>query len=66
MRIIDRYVFSSFIRNYLISFMVLIGMYVVLDMVFHFDELSRFYPDFRHLKRLLFAIDLRKMVNLKL
>jgi lipopolysaccharide export system permease protein len=39
MRIIDRYVFSSFIRNYLISFMVLIGMYVVLDMVFHFDEL---------------------------
>ena len=39
MRIIDRYVFSSFLRNYLISFMVLIGMYVVLDMVFHFDEL---------------------------
>ena len=33
---------------------------------FHFDELSRFYPDFRHLKRLLCAIDLRKMVNLKL
>ena len=33
---------------------------------FHFDELARFYPDFRHLKRLLFAIDLRKMVNLKL
>ena len=39
MRIIDRYVFFSFLRNYLISFMVLIGMYVVLDMVFHFDEL---------------------------
>src|SRR5215213_9225167 len=39
MKIIDRYVFSSFLRNYLISFMVLIGMYVVLDMVFHFDEL---------------------------
>ena len=39
MRIIDRYVFTSFLRNYLISFMVLIGMYVVLDMVFHFDEL---------------------------
>jgi len=33
---------------------------------FHFDELARFYPNFRHLKRLLFAIDLRKMVNLKL
>ncbi|HZN65587.1 MAG TPA: LptF/LptG family permease [Tepidisphaeraceae bacterium] len=40
MRIIDRYVFFSFLRNYLISFMVLIGMYVVLDMVFHFDELA--------------------------
>ena len=28
MRIIDRYVFSSFLRNYLISFFVLVGMYV--------------------------------------
>lgn len=33
---------------------------------FHFDELSRFYPQFRNLKALLFAIDLRSMVNLKL
>ncbi len=32
----------------------------------HFDELSKFYPDFQHLKPLLFAIDLRSMVNLKL
>jgi tetratricopeptide (TPR) repeat protein len=32
----------------------------------HFDHLSKFYPDFRHLKTLLFAIDLRSMVNLKL
>jgi tetratricopeptide (TPR) repeat protein len=32
----------------------------------HFDELSTFYPDFRNLKSLLFAIDLRSMVNLKL
>ena len=31
---------SSFIRNYLISFMVLIGLYIVLDMVFNFDELA--------------------------
>jgi lipopolysaccharide export system permease protein len=45
MRIIDRYVFSSFLRNYLISFMVLIGMYVVLDMVFHFDELVDVDPN---------------------
>jgi len=33
---------------------------------FHFDRLAAFYPDFRHLKSLLFAIDLRSMVNLKL
>ena len=33
---------------------------------FHFDELAKFYPQFRNLKNLLFAIDLRGMVNLKL
>lgn len=32
----------------------------------HFDELARFYPNFKNLKSLLFAIDLRSMVNLKL
>jgi lipopolysaccharide export system permease protein len=39
MKILDRYVLRSFLYNYLISFMVLIGMYIVLDMVFNFDEL---------------------------
>jgi tetratricopeptide (TPR) repeat protein len=33
---------------------------------YHFEELSRYYPEFRHLKSLLFAIDLRSMLNLKL
>jgi tetratricopeptide (TPR) repeat protein len=33
---------------------------------FHFSELAKFYPQFRNLKNLLFAIDLRSMVNLKL
>jgi tetratricopeptide (TPR) repeat protein len=33
---------------------------------YHFDKLAGFYPEFRHLKSLLFAIDLRSMVNLKL
>jgi len=32
----------------------------------HFDELTKFYPEFRNLKKLLFAIDLRSMVNLRL
>lgn len=40
MKILDRYVLSTFLKNYLISMMVLIGLYVVLDMVFNFDELA--------------------------
>jgi tetratricopeptide (TPR) repeat protein len=32
----------------------------------HFDELARFYPEFRNLKRVLYALDLRSMINLKL
>ena len=33
---------------------------------FHFEELARYYPQFRNLKSLLFAIDLRAMVNFRL
>ena len=33
---------------------------------FHFGELARQYPEFRNLKSLLFAIDLRSMVNFRL
>lgn len=33
---------------------------------FHFDELAKFYPQFRNLKNMLYALDLRSMVNLKL
>src|SRR5438094_7737984 len=40
MKILDRYVLITFLKNYLISFMVLIGLYIVLDMVFNFDELA--------------------------
>jgi tetratricopeptide (TPR) repeat protein len=32
----------------------------------HFEELARYYPQFRNLKSLLFAIDLRSMINFKL
>ncbi len=39
MKILDRYVLISFLKNYLLSFMVLVGLYVVLDMLFNFDEL---------------------------
>src|SRR4051812_44249737 len=39
MKILDRYILRSFLYNYVISFVVLIGMYIVLDMVFNFDDL---------------------------
>jgi lipopolysaccharide export system permease protein len=45
MKILDRYVIISFIKNYCISFMVLVGMYVVLDMVFNFGNLVQFEPN---------------------
>jgi tetratricopeptide (TPR) repeat protein len=32
----------------------------------HFEELAKFYPEFRNLKSLLFALDLRSMVNFRL
>ena len=32
---------------------------------FHYAKLAHFYPNFRHLKNLLMAVDLRAMVNLK-
>jgi lipopolysaccharide export system permease protein len=38
---IDRYVLGMFIKNYLIAFMVLVGLYVVLDMVIAFDEFTQ-------------------------
>jgi len=38
-KILDRYVLTTFLKNYLLSFMVLVGLYVVLDMLFNFDEL---------------------------
>ena len=39
MKILDRYVLTTFLKNYLISFVVLVGMYVVMDMVFNFRDL---------------------------
>jgi lipopolysaccharide export system permease protein len=38
-KILDRYLLIGFIKNYLIAFMVLIGLYMALDMVFNFDDL---------------------------
>ncbi|HZZ44542.1 MAG TPA: LptF/LptG family permease [Tepidisphaeraceae bacterium] len=39
MKTLDRYVLSAFLKNYLIAFFVLIGMFVILDMVFKFDDI---------------------------
>ena len=39
MKILDRYVLTLFLKNYVISLAVLIGMYIVMDMVFSFDDI---------------------------
>jgi lipopolysaccharide export system permease protein len=44
MTIIDRYVLGAFVKNYLISLMVLVGMYIALDMVFNFGNLTQALP----------------------
>jgi lipopolysaccharide export system permease protein len=44
MRILTKYVLYTFLKNYLISLMVLIGLYIVLHMVFSFDELAENVP----------------------
>jgi lipopolysaccharide export system permease protein len=40
MKILTRYILLAYFKNYLISLFVLIGLYVVLDMVFNFDEFT--------------------------
>jgi lipopolysaccharide export system permease protein len=39
MKLLDRYVLVLFLKNYLISLMVLMGMYVVMDMVLQFNTI---------------------------
>jgi lipopolysaccharide export system permease protein len=39
--ILDKYVLGSFIRDYLISLMALVGLYIALDMVFNFGNLTQ-------------------------
>ncbi len=39
MRILDRYVLLTFLKNYVISLTVLIGLYVAMDLLFRFDSL---------------------------
>ncbi len=41
MKLLDRYVLFLFLKNYLISLTVLIGMYVVMDMVLRFDDIVK-------------------------
>lgn len=42
MRILDRYVLTSFLKNYFISTVVLVGFYVLLDMIFGLDNFTGF------------------------
>ena len=45
MKLLDRYVISSFLKNYAIALIVLIGLYIVLDMVFNLDVLTNVKAD---------------------
>lgn len=38
--VVDRHVLYAFIRNWVLSFVVLMGLYMVLDMVVNFDEFT--------------------------
>src|SRR6185295_1329531 len=40
MKLIDRYVVTTFLKNYLLSFLVLVGIYIVLYLIFNIDEFS--------------------------
>lgn len=40
MKILTRYILYQYLRNYVISLFVLIGLFIVLDMVFNFDEFA--------------------------
>jgi lipopolysaccharide export system permease protein len=39
MKILDQHLLVNFLKNYAISFLVLVGLYITLDMVFNFDDL---------------------------
>ncbi|MCL2641571.1 MAG: LptF/LptG family permease [Phycisphaerales bacterium] len=41
MRILDRYIVRSFLVNYLLALAVLVGMYILLDLIVNFDNFTR-------------------------
>jgi lipopolysaccharide export system permease protein len=41
MRLIDRYIIRNFLLNYVLAFTVLIGMYIVLDLIINFDRFTK-------------------------
>ncbi len=41
MKLLDRYVITSFLANYAIALATLLGLYIVLDMVFNLDVLTK-------------------------
>lgn len=41
MRLLDRYIIRSFLINYLLAFIVLVGMYTLLDLIINFDKFAK-------------------------
>ena len=40
MRLIDRYIIRSFLINYLLAFTVVVGLYILLDLIVNFDQFT--------------------------
>lgn len=41
MRLLDRYIVRSFLFNYLLAFVVLVGMYTLLDLIINFERFTK-------------------------
>jgi lipopolysaccharide export system permease protein len=41
MRILDRYIIKAFLTNYLLALGVMVGMYVLLDLIVHFENFAK-------------------------
>ncbi len=41
MRLLDRYIIKSFLINYLLAFCVLLGMYILMDLIINFDRFTK-------------------------
>ena len=41
MRLLDRYIIRSFLFNYLLAFCIMVGLYMVMDLIINFDKFTK-------------------------